>query len=198
MARPIAKDHDDKRRKILSKAAKVFASKGFDRASVAQVADACGVSKANLYHYYSSKDDILFDILDSYLSGLRDRVCGLDVARQSPRDALKMTVREILLSYDGSDNEHRLQTAGLGHLSAKHQSILRGYQIDLVRHLDGLLLAYEPEVFAEDSAKLRATTMSIFGMLNWFYMWKSEADEAAREEYADLVCCLTLDGVKGL
>jgi hypothetical protein len=35
-------------------------------------------------------------------------------------------------------------------------------------------------------------------MLNWFYMWKSDANESAREDYADLICRLTLDGVNGL
>ena len=198
MARPIAKDHDDKRRRILSSAAVVFASEGFDRASVAKVALACDVSKATLYHYYSSKDDILFDILDSYLSELKDQVCEMDIEWKSPREAFQLTVREILLAYQGSDNEHRLQTGGLGHLSDEKQSILRGHQIDLVRHMDGLLHAVAPEIFDEDPPKLRATTMSVYGMLNWFYMWKPDAGEAAREDYANLVCQLTLDGVTGL
>lgn len=198
MGRPIAKDHGDKRRNILNKAAEVFALEGFDRASVAQVAEACDVSKATLYHYYSSKDDILFDILDSYLSDLRERVCEMDIEWKSPREAMQVTVREILLAYEGSDNEHRLQTGGLGHLSDEQQSILKRHQIELVRHMDGLLHATAPDVFDEDTSKLRATSMSVFAMLNWFYMWKSDADERAREDYADLICRLTLDGVNGL
>jgi hypothetical protein len=64
--------------------------------------------------------------------------------------------------------------------------------------MDGLLYAVAPEIFDVDSSKLRATTMSIFGMLNWFYMWKSDADESAREDYADLICRLSLDGLNGL
>ena len=198
MARPIAKDHDDKRRKILARAAEVFALEGFDRASVAQVADACDVSKATLYHYYSSKDDILFDILDCYLAELRERVCEMDIEWKTPREAFQVTVREVLLAYEGSDNEHRLQTGGLPHLSEEQQSTLKQHQKDLVRHMDGLLHAVAPEVFDEDPSKLRATSMSVFAMLNWFYMWKSDADERAREDYADLICRLTLDGVGGL
>jgi AcrR family transcriptional regulator len=198
MARPIAKDHGDKRRRILRHAAQVFAFEGFDRASVAQVAAACDVSKATLYHYYSSKDEILFDILNTYLSELRDRICDMDIQSRPPRHAFKIVVREILLAYDGSDNEHRLQAGGLRHLTDEQQRILRRHQMDLVRHMDGLLSAVAPKVFADDPPKLRATTMSVFGMLNWFYMWKSDANESAREDYADLICRLTLDGVNGL
>ena len=80
MSRPIAKDHDEKRAHILKIAARVFADQGFARASMSQVAKDCGISKANIYHYYSSKDALLFDILDTYLSALRDRIIGLDLA----------------------------------------------------------------------------------------------------------------------
>ena len=55
MARPIAKDHSEKRAHILRIAARVFADGGIARASMAQVAEACGISKANIYHYYDSQ-----------------------------------------------------------------------------------------------------------------------------------------------
>ena len=65
MARTIAKDHDAKRAHILKTAARVFAEEGFARASMNQLARACGISKANIYHYYDSKDALHFDILAS-------------------------------------------------------------------------------------------------------------------------------------
>jgi AcrR family transcriptional regulator len=70
MARPIAADHDEKRRAILKAAARLFASQGFDRASMAEIALACRVSKALLYHYYASKDQLLFDIIRAHLDDL--------------------------------------------------------------------------------------------------------------------------------
>ena len=45
---------------------------------------------------------------------------------------------------------------------------------------------------------LYATTMSVFGMLNWFYMWNSHAGVDAREDYARLVSELTIRGVRGV
>lgn len=197
MARTIAKDHDDKRRFILTRAAEVFAREGFDRASVARVAAACEISKANIYHYYSSKDEILFDILDSYLSGLRNRVCGLDLEGLTPEQAFHSVVTEVLLSYQGVDNEHRLQASAIALLPADQQRVLYGYQRDLVRRVSDLVAALSPDL-SGDPVRLRATTMSVFGMLNWFYMWNSGADEAARRDYADLVARLTLSGVGGL
>ena len=75
---------------------------------------------------------------------------------------------------------------------------MRSYQRDMVRHMSNAIRAVAPEVFSADKGKLYSTTMSVFGMLNWFYMWNSKAGADAREHYATLVSDLTLNGVRGL
>ncbi|EEX08336.1 MULTISPECIES: TetR/AcrR family transcriptional regulator [Ruegeria] len=198
MARTIAKDHDQKRAQILKSAARVFAREGFDRASMTQLARECGISKANIYHYYDSKDAILFDILETYLRELRDLICGLEMDGLSPPEKLHRVVAEILLAYQGVDDEHRVQTSGMSALPEDQQRLLRGYQRDMVNFLSAILSEVAPDVFQGDGAKLRSATMSVFGMLNWYYMWNSGADAQARRDYAALVSNLTLSGVKAL
>lgn len=198
MARTIAKDHDQKRAQILRSAAKVFATEGYDRASMSQLARECGISKANIYHYYDGKEALLFDILDSYLSALRDRVCGLDLAALPPEDRLRRVVLDILLAYHGMDHEHQIQTGSIAVLPEAQQEVLRGYQRDMVRLLSGIVAEIAPEVLAEDAEKRRAVTMSVFGMLNWFYMWRPGASEADRRAYAETVADLTIHGLRGL
>ena len=197
MARPLAKDHDDKRRLILTQAAALFADAGFDRATVAEVAQACGISKANIYHYYGSKDEILFDILDGYLKALRDRICGMALTGTA-EERFRDTLTEVLLAYQGADNEHRLQTSSIRHLPEAQQQVLVDYQRDLVRHMGQLISDVAPGVFSGDARKLRSATMSVFGMLNWLYMWNRHADEGERRDYADLVAGLCLKGLPGL
>ena len=198
MARTIAKDHDVKRTQILKSAAKVFATEGFDRASMTQLARDCGISKANIYHYYDSKDAILYDILETYLAGLRDRVCGIDLDGFEPAQQLHSLVREILLAYQGSDHEHRVQINGVDRLPAAQQTMLRGYQRDMVMFMGNVLARIAPDTLGQNRGKLRAVTMSVFGMLNWYYMWNKDADAQAREDYARLVTDMTLSGLKGV
>ena len=198
MARTIAKDHDQKRDNILAAAARVFANEGFDRASMSMLARDCGISKANIYHYYDSKDAILYDILETYLSALRDRICGIDLGGLTPQDKVHRVIREILMAYQGADDEHRVQINGVAMLPPEQQKVLRGYQRDMVVFLGDVLREAAPEVFAGDAAKLRGAVMSVYGMLNWYYMWQSGAGTQAREDYARLVSDLTLKGVGGL
>ena len=74
---------------------------------------------------------------------------------------------------------------------------LRGYQRQLVEAMAKALADVAPAAFAVDADRLRATTMSVFGMLNWFFMWNTTAGVSERDEYAKLVADLTLDGVRG-
>ncbi|MFW2545432.1 TetR/AcrR family transcriptional regulator [Primorskyibacter sp. 2E107] len=198
MARTIAKDYDEKRGQILKSAAKVFATEGFDRASMALLARECGISKANIYHYYESKDAILFDILDSYLSALRDRICTLPLEGMDAEARFRRVVGEILMAYQGQDYEHKVQMNALGSLPEDQQDLLRSYQRDLVRFTADTLCACAPPSLADDREKRRAATMSLFGMLNWYHMWNTGAGREARESYARLVCDLTLKGLPGL
>ena len=198
MARTIAKDHDQKRDRILETAARVFASEGYARASMTQVAKDCGISKANIYHYYDSKDALLFDILDTYLRALRDRLAALPLDGLPAQTQLRLFLQEILLAYEGMDNEHKIQTEGIAVLPQDDQSVLRGYQRALVDQLSDILKRTAPGALSEDAAQLRAVTMSVFGMVNWYYMWNHSADADARRDYADMIATLTLDGVRGL
>lgn len=195
MARTIAKDHDQKRAQILKSAARVFAREGFDRASMTQLARECGISKANIYHYYDSKDAILYDILETYLRELRDLICGIELDGLSSEERLHRVVAEILLAYQGVDDEHRVQTSGMSALPEEQQKVLRRYQRDMVEFVGNIISENAPEGVAGDGEKLRAATMSVFGMLNWYYMWNTGAGTQAREEYAALVSNLTLGGL---
>lgn len=194
MARTKAKDHADKRGLIQNVAAEVFARDGFDRASMNQIAAACGISKANIYHYYPSKDALLFDLLESYLKELRDRVLASDDPSMPAEDRLRRAVREVLKAYQGADNHHRVLVAGLSPLPEQEQRILRDYQRGLVGLISDILGDVAPTL-AGDKVRLRATTMSVFAMTNWYFMWNADADPEAREEYADVVAALTLGGV---
>src|SRR5215475_5007946 len=77
MGRPKAADHGEKRKAILEKSAELFATHGYDRASVAMLARRCGMSKALFYHYYSEKSEVLFDIIRSHIEDLLAVTDGL-------------------------------------------------------------------------------------------------------------------------
>lgn len=198
MARPIAIDYDDKRFQILKSAAHVFAREGVTRASMNLLAAEIGISKANIYHYYESKDALLFDILDTYLSQLRDRVCSLQIGSLAPDEQLHRVISDILNAYEGMDDEHKIQIEGIPQLPDEQQEILRTYQREIVAFVSQIVAQLVPENYKRKPKKLQAITMSIFGMLNWYYMWNKDAGPRERTDYAKLVASIALNGVRGL
>ncbi len=192
MPRGIARDHEEKRTALRKGAAAYFAEHGFDRASMTGAAKSCGVSKALIYHYYDSKEALLFDILDTHLSAL---VAEIEAAPET--DGLRGLVRAILLAYRGADAEHKLQLDALGVLEPGQQAELMSHQRRMIDMMGAALVAESPDAF-ESGEKLRAVTMSVFGILNWFYMWNRPGKGIAREEYADLVTDMVLGGIRAL
>ena len=198
MARTVAKDHAEKRHAILERAAKFFAENGFDRSSMNQLAAACGVSKALIYHYYDSKDALLFDIVLTHLTDLVKMVSAVDQTGPDKADNLRQTIRAILIAYRDADAEHQVQTEAMTALPKEQRQVLADLQREMVQIVSDALEAVTPAVYAANPEKLRPVTMTLFGMLNWFYMWHRKGRGLSREEYADLVADLVLSGVKGL
>ncbi len=190
MARTIAKDHDEKRVGIRVAAARIFAAQGVDRASMSAIAKACGISKALIYHYYASKAELLFDILECHLEGL-NKVVGA-VPPAAPKAYFRALVREILLAYAGADDLHRILINSRDVLSREQQAAIIEIQKRLITRVSNAIVEAGP---ALEGPKLHQVTMSVFGMINWYFMWNRSADDATRRDYADVVVNLTMEGL---
>lgn len=198
MARPRATDHDDKRLAILRAAARLFADAGFDRSSMAEVARACGVSKALLYHYYLSKDVLLHDIIRGHLVALVEAVeeAAAGAATAEPRVRLEALAHALLEAYRDADAEHKIQINELKKLPPDRQEELRGLERRLVALFAEALAAAVPGLAG--TVLLKPVTMSLFGMLNWHYLWFRPGGPVGRADYARLAVHLAIEGATGL
>lgn len=184
MARPRATDYDDKRAAILREAAQLFATRGFDRTAMTEIAQALGVSKALFYHYYRSKDALLFDIIRAHLIELVEAAEGANDAQLAPEPRLLAVVEAIFECYRDADHQHKIQINHLGQLSPEQQGELKGFERRLVEVISGIVVALNPALQRDF---IRPVTMSIFGTLNWKYMWFRENGRVSHADYAALV-----------
>ena len=146
MARTRAPDYDDKRQAILHRTAELFARHGFTGASITMIAEACGISKALLYHYYRDKDAVLFDILADHLSLLVTAVEAAAAAPASARERLHAIVAALLDAYRDADAEHQVQITSLKLLPPEQQDQLKEMERTLVRIFAEALAAAVPQV----------------------------------------------------
>lgn len=197
MAKTRASDYEDKRRSILGPSAKLFATHGYDRASMNMVAAACGVSKALLYHYYRDKETLLFDIVRIHLEELLAAVEAAMAEPAEPQARLRAMAEALLEAYREADAEHKVQINNLGLLAPERQAEIKALERDLVARFADAIAACVPGL-RESSGLLKPVTMSLFGMLNWHYLWFRENGPLSRKGYADLAVKLLLEGALSL
>jgi TetR/AcrR family transcriptional regulator len=193
MARPRAADYEGKRQQMLEKAASLFASAGYEATSMQEIADAAGVSKALVYHYYRAKADLLFDMIEGHLKALAATVSNAARPSEPAEAQFRGFVAAVLEAYRDADDLHKVQLAHLGALPPERQVALRAIERDLVRHLVAILRALAPKT---SETHLTPLAMSIFGTLNWKYLWFRPGRGIGEHEYADLVSDLFLNGLR--
>lgn len=93
---PAQRPPGEVRERILSAAVDLFASHGYDATSVSQVVAQAGVTKGALYHYFSAKDDLLFEIYHTLLTeqlASLDRIMAMGL---DPAGALREVIRSLV------------------------------------------------------------------------------------------------------
>ena len=195
MARTRAADFEDKQRAILASAAAVLAEQGMDKASMAQIAQQAQVSKALLYHYYPGKDALIFDIIRTHLTDLDLAVEAADSPALPPDQRLRALIGAVLETYRDADNCHKVQLNGTPTLPNDQKEAIHAIERRIVRRFSAVLRQLHPGL---EPPLLMPVTMSLFGMLNWVYMWFRDAGPVTREDYADIATALILKGLDGV
>ncbi len=163
--------HDERLNHILREATGLIARVGYEKASMRAVAKAAGVSLAGLYHYFDSKEKMLFLIqfrtFTALLNNLREKLHGV----HDPVEQLRVMVRSHVGYFAANMAALKTCSHELDSLSgAAHEEtreIRRAYY-ELTRSIIGRL----PNARAHDNSVDRhVATMSLFGTLNWLYRW---------------------------
>ena len=197
MARTRASDYDEKRTTILRRAAAIFAEKSVSGASMADLAREIGASKSLIYHYYESKDDLVFDIVYSHLQEIEEVFAAVEDPQLSAEQRIRLLIRLLLERYRDADNHHKVQLNSIGNLPADKARQIQDVERRIVKNLSDLIVAFHPAV-QNDKRLVKPVTMSLFGIINWVYMWFNEDGPMTREEYADLAASIFLNGIRSI
>jgi TetR/AcrR family transcriptional regulator len=113
-----------------------------------------------------------------------------------PIDRLHALVTALLVAYDGADAQHTVQINELRLLPPARQAELKLMERELVRLYSDAIVAVSPTLAG--TALIKPVTMSLFGILNWAHLWFNSSGALSREDYANLVTKLIVDGTRGI
>lgn len=179
---------------ILEAAAQVFRQKGFHGASMANIAEAVNLQKASLYHHVSSKQEILFELLDRALELLLERISPI-AAQSIPADErLRLMIREYLQILAENTDLSAV-------LLFEHRSLEGKQHARHVPNRDKFEALWR-EVLAEGVRSKRIVcenislaTRAILGIMNWTITWYRPDGDLTIEQIADQYSNLLLNGL---
>jgi len=209
---------------ILDHATDVFCEKGYAGASMRDLSRATGMSLAGLYHYFGSKERLLYLIQKHAFSAIVEELkARLDRGPQHARDRGPHHAR---LWRDGviervgvvetvADPEQRIRIFIQNHLEyfAANQSGLKvlahedealknglGSEVAAIkRKYYRICLGLMDDLKRQRGLKFNSRTavMSLFGMINWIYTWYNPRKDGSAEELAHEMSDIILSGVCG-
>lgn len=200
MARPRAADHKKHRASIRENAVQAFARLGYAGASMSDLAGACGLSKATLYHYFDSKEALLFECLDTYTKRLNEltAVHAYTPADTTPAQAqqqLRDMITELLREYARSRNYHVSLLHDVKFLGEAQAQQIRAQEREVVgRVADVIDEAFPGRVPGQERIP---TTMALLGMINFTFAWLRSDGPMSYEDFARIAIELWFNGLAG-
>ncbi len=164
MGRPQSPDYDKRREAILGAAAQLYAEKGFPGASVAELGKACRTSKSLIYHYFPSKDDILYAVMAEHLDALT-AAAETACASGSALDKLRALTIAFMRLYASAQNHHKVLLNELDNLPPERRADVVAKQRRIIAAAEAVIADIAP------GGGARVNTMLFFGMINWTHTW---------------------------
>lgn len=196
MARGRSPGYDDQREMILEHAAQLFANRGYPATSMNQVAEACGFSKALLYHYYRDKYSLLVSIAENHVSRLEGLVTDVEAQKLDAEAHLRELIRRFVQEYAGARHAHRVLTEDVKFMEEGDRERVLGTQRKVVSGFSRAVLELRPDL--QDAALAKPLTMLLFGMINWMFIWMRPDGELDYDAMAPVVADLFLGGLPGV
>ncbi len=193
MARPRSAGFDDQREQILAAAARLFATRGYTATTMLEVAAACGVSKATLYHYVRDKHGLLAQITAGHVSRLEALVHAVQVQGLAPQAHLQALIESFMHAYAQAEHQHRVLTEDVKFLADEERATVLASQRRVVAAFADAVAALRPELRAAQLDKPLA--MLLFGMINWTFTWLKAGGTLSHETLALVVTALFFGGL---
>ncbi len=194
MARTQAPEYDERKRAIVETAAALFARDGFNGASVADIAKRGKISKSLIYHYYTSKEDILYDVMISHVRELEAAAEEIASDETSAETKLRDLTHRFMALYVGAADRHKVLLNDLDNVPKSKRAEIVSVQRGLIETVRQMLVEIEPKLSKKPGAAF-AAAMLYFGTINWTHTWFNPEGAVNADTMAEMAVDLTLGGL---
>ena len=185
---------DAKLQLILRHAARVFAEKGFEGASIRDISRASGVSLSGLYYYFESKQELLYLIQINAFTSISKRLKKRLACVANPEERLRILVSNHIDYF----LRHPVQMKVLSHEEAALEGTYSREVAEIKRRYYDLARGIFEDLRRARLVRRvnpRVAVLSLFGMMNWIYKWHNPRVDPRAQRLADTMAGIFLEGV---
>jgi AcrR family transcriptional regulator len=183
-----------KRDRILNVATKLFAAKGFDGTSVRRIAEEAGLSVAGMFHYFSSKEEILFEIMMAFMDEGLKELKSIYESEKSSLERLKEVCKFFSEYFAGHQDGLTILSNEGKSLSPEHKQIFKKKQRQYLEIVRGLLQELHEEGLLKEIDQT-VLAFLFFGMVLWTSRWYNPQGIVNPTELGEIISEVFLRGV---
>lgn len=195
MARPRSADYPQQREAIVRTATRLFAEAGYPGTSMSDLAQACGISKALLYHYVSDKYQLLLEITEGHVRRLAALVAEVEAEGLAPEPRLRRLIARFVDEYTRARHDHGVLTQDVKFLDDADRARVLGLERQVVDAFARTIREARPGAATRDADLSKPLTMLLFGMINWMFTWLRPDGRLGPDAMAPIVADLFLGGI---
>ncbi len=194
MRKSVSVDAAGKDERIFAEAVRIFGEKGYHATSMQNIADAVGLQKGSLYHYISSKEELLFKIFARSTGALTKELESIIASGDTPREKLHRAIQAHLTALCEQLDIYTVYLSERRLLSGRTHARVRA---EGERHARLLEQIIKQGIAARDfrSVDTKMAAHAILGMCNWLYQWYSPSGRLTPHEIAEIFSDLVVDGL---
>lgn len=176
-------DSKQKLREICRIAARVFYEKGYDGASMQEIAEAVKLTKAGLYHHVGSKDRLLFEIMNYGMDILDETVLEKVKVIEDPQEKLRQTIiGHIDLVIRARDLEITVILHENRSLKGALRKKINARKKAYIHYLEDLIAQVQDKSGHERLISPALAAFNLLGIINWLYQWYRPEGPISQEE----------------
>lgn len=176
---------------IVRVAIEVFARRGYDGASVREIAELAGIAKGNLTYHFAVKDDLLFEVVRRLHDCFLELAASWPTTVTRPRATLRQACHDHVLLVCAHTSETRVSYEAFRYLSPQRQAAIVQKRDRYEAELRRLVAATR-----HGEAHVAVDTRTVLGLLIWPYHWFSPEGEYDAEQLATSVADMTLRALR--
>lgn len=186
---------DERLRAIVRSAARLFRENGFHQTSMDDLAASVGLAKPTVYHYVTSKQDVLYLIHEELFTELSAKYAEREGSVLSPEEGLLEIMVDMISILDARGDYLHVFFDYYSELSQDDRRIIEERRGEYEARVISLFEAGVSSGTFRQDVPIRMMVMAFFGVGNWAYKWYESDGKLSAREVASYLWEVVVGGV---